>query len=51
MGRRPSLQYHSPVRVAALNQGQSKPTKLKKTRVVHVLDSHQRRQSAKEFIW
>jgi len=31
--------------------GQLSPAKLKKTRVVHVLDSHQRRQAAKEFIW
>ena len=31
--------------------GQLSPTKLKKIRVVHVLDSHQRRQGAKEFIW
>jgi hypothetical protein len=31
--------------------GQLSPAKLKKTRVVHVLDSHQRRESAKEYIW
>ena len=31
--------------------GQLSPTKLKKLRVVHVLDSHDRRQEAKRFIW
>ncbi|MCC7175961.1 MAG: hypothetical protein IT159_12260 [Bryobacterales bacterium] len=31
--------------------GQLSPAKLKKFRVVHVLDSHQRRSSAKEYIW
>ena len=31
--------------------GQLSPAKLKKTRVVHVLDSYQRRESAKEYIW
>ena len=31
--------------------GQLSPAKLKKIRVVHVLDSHKRRQEAKEYIW
>lgn len=31
--------------------GQLSPTKLKKIRVVHVLDSHARRDTAKEYIW
>lgn len=31
--------------------GQLSPTKLKKIRVVHVLDSHARRAEAKQFIW
>lgn len=31
--------------------GQLSPTKLKKIRVVHVLDSHQRREEAKDYIW
>ena len=31
--------------------GQLSPTKLKKLRVVHVLDSHARREIAKEYIW
>lgn len=31
--------------------GQLSPTKLKKIRVVHVLDSHARRPEAKDYIW
>ncbi len=31
--------------------GQLSPAKLKKIRVVHVLDSHARRKDAKQFIW
>ncbi len=31
--------------------GQLSPTKLKKIRVVHVLDSHERREQAKQYIW
>jgi hypothetical protein len=31
--------------------GQLSPTKLKKVRVVHVLDSHARRDGAKDYIW
>ena len=31
--------------------GQLSPTKLKKLRVVHVLDSYARRAEAKEYIW
>jgi hypothetical protein len=31
--------------------GQLSPAKLKKIRVVHVLDSYERREQAKEFIW
>jgi hypothetical protein len=27
------------------------PTKLKKLRVVHVLDSYERRDEAKDYIW
>ncbi len=38
-------------KIVYLPLGQLSPTKLKKIRVVHVLDSHQRRESAKEFIW
>ncbi len=31
--------------------GQLSPATLKKIRVVHVLDSHQRRETAKEYLW
>jgi hypothetical protein len=31
--------------------GQVSPTKLKKIRVVHVLDNHSRRDEAKDYIW
>jgi hypothetical protein len=31
--------------------GQLSPAKLKKIRVVHVLDSHNRRDQAKQYIW
>ena len=31
--------------------GQLSPTKLKKLRVVHVLDSYERRAEAKEYLW
>jgi hypothetical protein len=31
--------------------GQLSPAKLKKVRVVHVLDSYARRSSAKDYIW
>lgn len=31
--------------------GQLSPAKLKKIRVVHVLDGHERRESAKQYIW
>ena len=31
--------------------GQLSPAKLKKIRVVHVLDGHQRRRDAKEYLW
>ncbi|HHM12978.1 MAG TPA: hypothetical protein ENJ16_05445, partial [Planctomycetaceae bacterium] len=31
--------------------GQLNPAKLKKIRVVHVLDSHARREIAKDYIW
>jgi hypothetical protein len=31
--------------------GQLSPTKLKKIRVVHVLDNYARRSEAKQYIW
>ncbi len=38
-------------KIVYLPLGQLSPTKLKKVRVVHVLDSHQRRADAKQYIW
>jgi hypothetical protein len=38
-------------KIVYLPLGQLSPTKLKKIRVVHVLDNHSRRKDAKEFIW
>ena len=38
-------------KVVYLPLGQLSPTKLKKIRVVHVLDSYQRREEAKQYIW
>jgi hypothetical protein len=37
--------------IAYIPLGQLSPSKLKKLRVVHVLDSYQRRDEAKQFIW
>ena len=31
--------------------GQLSPSKLKKLRVVHVLDGYERRKEAKDYIW
>jgi hypothetical protein len=31
--------------------GQLSPSKLKKLRVVHVLDGYERREQAKQYIW
>ena len=38
-------------KIIYLPLGQLSPTKLKKIRVVHVLDSHNRRAQAKGYIW
>jgi hypothetical protein len=38
-------------RILFIPIGQLSPDKLKKIRVVHVLDSHARRQQAQEYIW
>jgi hypothetical protein len=38
-------------RIVYIPIGQLSPTKLKKIRVVHVLDSHSRRAEAKEYLW
>jgi hypothetical protein len=46
-----SIAAHLGRKILYVPLGQLSPTKLKKLRVVHVLDSYQRRQDAKEFIW
>jgi hypothetical protein len=38
-------------RIVYVPIGQLSPSKMKKVRVVHVLDSHARRNEAKDFIW
>jgi hypothetical protein len=38
-------------RIRYIPVGQLSPTSLKKVRVVHVLDSHERRATAKQYIW
>jgi hypothetical protein len=38
-------------KIAYIPLGQLSPTKVKKLRVVHVLDGYQRRDEAKQFIW
>ena len=38
-------------RIVYIPIGALNPAKLKKIRVVHVLDSYERRNEAKEFIW
>ncbi|HET8550586.1 MAG TPA: hypothetical protein VFL57_21395, partial [Bryobacteraceae bacterium] len=38
-------------RIVYIPVGQLNPAKLKKIRVVHVLDSHARRAEAKDYIW
>jgi hypothetical protein len=39
------------LQIAYIPLGQLSPSKLKKLRVVHVLDSYQRRDEAKQYIW
>lgn len=46
-----SIANHLGRKILYVPLGQLSPTKLKKLRVVHVLDSYQRRQEAKEYIW
>ena len=38
-------------RIVYIPIGALSPTKLKKLRVVHVLDSYERRADAKDFLW
>jgi len=46
-----SIASHLNRRILYVPIGQLSSEKLKKLRVVHVLDSHERREAAKEFIW
>jgi hypothetical protein len=46
-----SIAAHVGRKILYVPLGQLSPTKLKKLRVVHVLDNYQRRQDAKEYIW
>jgi hypothetical protein len=46
-----SIAGHLNRRIVYIPIGALNPTKLKKIRVVHVLDSYERRDQAKEYIW
>jgi hypothetical protein len=46
-----SIANHLGRKILYVPIGQLSPTKLKKLRVVHVLDNYQRRRDAKEYIW
>jgi hypothetical protein len=46
-----SIANHLGRKILYVPLGQLSPTKLKKLRVVHVLDSYERRRDAKEYIW
>ncbi len=46
-----SIAAHLGRKILYVPIGQLSPTKLKKLRVVHVLDSYDRRDEAKEYIW
>jgi hypothetical protein len=46
-----SIAAHLNRRIVYVPIGALNPTKLKKLRVVHVLDSYERRNEAKEYIW
>jgi hypothetical protein len=46
-----SIAAHLNRRIVYIPIGQLSPTKLKKIRVVHVLDSYERRNDAKEYLW
>ncbi|HUQ95469.1 MAG TPA: hypothetical protein VM120_27565 [Bryobacteraceae bacterium] len=46
-----SIASHLGRKIVYVPLGQLSPAKLKKIRVVHVLDGHQRREGAKDFIW
>jgi len=46
-----SIAGHLGRKVIYIPIGQLSPTKLKKLRVVHVLDNYARRAEAKEYLW
>jgi len=46
-----SIANHLGRKILYVPLGQLSPTKLKRLRVVHVLDSYQRRRDAKDYIW
>jgi hypothetical protein len=46
-----SIAEHINRKIIYVPIGQLSPTKLKKVRVVHVLDSYDRREEAEDFIW
>lgn len=46
-----SIAAHLGRQIVYIPIGQLSPTTLKKVRVVHVLDGHERRKSAKEYLW
>ena len=46
-----SIAAHLNRQIVYIPIGQLSPTKLKKVRVVHVLDSYERRDIAKDYIW
>jgi len=46
-----SIASHLNRKILYVPIGQLSPTKLKKLRVVHVLDSYDRREEAKEYLW
>jgi hypothetical protein len=46
-----SIAGHLNRRIVYIPIGALNPAKMKKIRVVHVLDSYERRDGAKEFIW
>jgi hypothetical protein len=46
-----SMAEHLNRKIVYIPIGQLSPSKLKKVRVVHVLDSYERRETAKDYIW
>jgi hypothetical protein len=46
-----SIAAHLGRKIIYIPLGQLSPTQVKKLRVVHVLDSYQRRETAKDYLW